>query len=258
MAYMAPDPSDIDRMPRGGFRASCLDRLLETDRLEYLDRDSAGDEHLESTKTQVIGALDWTGRFFKNHQRFAAIALDLVADVPDPRILELGAGHGGVSRQLLADHPSAHVTVTDVDAESVARIAAGDLGGHPRAEVRQMDATAIDAADGSYDLALFALSFHHLRPAQAAQVFAEGTRVADTLLIIDLPRPPAPLHLLRLATMLPAAVLFPFAHDGVISSLRSYSPSALRSLARHADPSIELTLRSGLTSPQIVIATRAR
>ncbi len=258
MAYMVSDAagftSDIDRMPRGGFRASCLDRLLETDRLEYLDRDDVD----ESTKKQVIGALDWTGRFFRNHQRFAAIALDLVADVPDPRILELGAGHGGVSRQLLADHPSARVTVTDLDAESVARIAAGDLGSHPRAEVRQMDATAIDAADDSYDLALFALSFHHLRPSQAARVFAEGTRVADTLLIIDLPRPPAPLHLLRLATMLPAALVLPFAHDGVISSLRSYSPSALRSLAHHADPSIDVELRSGLNLPQIVIARRAR
>ncbi|MGW4100440.1 MULTISPECIES: class I SAM-dependent methyltransferase [unclassified Mycobacterium] len=239
MAYMAPDPSDIDRMPRGGFRASCLDRLLETDR-------------------QASGALDWTSRLFNNDQRFAAIALDLVADVPDPRILELGAGPGGVSRQLLADHPSARVTVTDVDPESVARIAASDVGSHPRAEVRQMDATAIDAADGSYDLALFALSFHRLRPAQAARVFAEGTRVADTLLIIDLPRPPAPLHLLGVATMLPAAVLLPFVHDGVISSLHSYSPSALRSLARHADPSIELTLRGGLNLPQIVIARRTR
>lgn len=254
MAYMAADPSDIDRMPRGGFRASCLDRLLETDRPEYLDRDDVD----SSIKNQVIGALDWTGRFFKNHERFAAIALDLIADVPDPRILELGAGHGGVSRQLLADHPSAHVTVTDLDPESVARIAASDLGSHPRAEVRRMDATAIDAADGSYNLVLFALSFHHLRPAQAARVFAEGTRVADTLLIIDLPRPPAPLHLLRLATMLPAAAVLPFVHDGIISSLRSYSPSALRSLAHHADPSIELTLRSGLTEPQIVIARRGR
>ncbi|MUM27044.1 class I SAM-dependent methyltransferase [Mycolicibacterium sp. CBMA 295] len=257
MAYMDSDTSDIDRMPRGGFRASWLDRLLETDRPEYLDRDSAGDERLDSIKGQVIGALDWTGRFFRNHQRFAAIALDLVADVPDPRILELGAGHGGVSRQLLADHPSARVTVTDVDADSVARIAASDLARHPRAQVRQIDATAIDAADGSYDLVLFALSFHHLRPAQAARVFAEGTRVADTLLIIDLPRPPAPLHLLGLATMLPAAVVLPFVHDGVISSLRSYSPSALRSLARHADPSIDVELRSGLNQPQIVIARAA-
>ncbi|GAS91437.1 class I SAM-dependent methyltransferase [Mycolicibacterium brisbanense] len=239
-------------MPRGGYDASCLDRLLETDRLEYIDRDDAAD----GLKRQVIDALDWTGRIFRNHQKFAAIALDLVADVPDPTILELGAGHGGLSRQLLDDHPSARVTVSDVAPASVDALAAGELGAHPRAQIRELDATEIDAADGSFDLAVFALSFHHLAPAQASRVFAEGTRVADTLLIIDLPRPPAPLHLLRLAAMLPAVPFVPFIHDGVISSLRSYSPSALRSLALHADRSIQIELRSGLTLPQIVIARR--
>ena len=34
---------DIDRMPRGGPDASCLDRLLQTDRREYLDRDDVDD-----------------------------------------------------------------------------------------------------------------------------------------------------------------------------------------------------------------------
>ncbi|WP_029373474.1 class I SAM-dependent methyltransferase [Mycobacterium sp. UM_WWY] len=239
-------------MPRGGYDASCLDRLLETDRLEYIDRDDAAD----GLKRQVIDALDWTGRIFRNHQKFAAIALDLIADVPDPTILELGAGHGGLSRQLLDDHPSARVTVSDVDPALVDALAAGELGVHPRAQIRELDATEIDAADGSFDLAVFALSFHHLTPAQASRVFAEGTRVADTLLIIDLPRPPAPLHLLRLAAMLPAVPFVPFIHDGVISSLRSYSPSALRSLALHADRNIQIELRSGLTLPQIVIARR--
>nr|WP_051111493.1 class I SAM-dependent methyltransferase [Mycobacterium sp. 141] len=243
-------------MPRGGYDASCLDRLLETDRLEYLDRDDDGDGSADARKKQVIDALDWSGRFFGNHEKFAAIALDLVAEVADPRILELGAGHGGLSRQLLVNHPSAHVTVSDIDRASVDALAAGELGTHPRAEVRRLDATAIDAADRSFDLAVFALSFHHLSPAQASRVFAEGTRVADRLLIIDLPRPPALLHLLRLATMLPAAPFVPFIHDGVISSLRSYSPSALRSLALHADRTIQLELRSGLTLPQIVIARR--
>ncbi|SEH59951.1 Methyltransferase domain-containing protein [Mycolicibacterium rutilum] len=249
---MAQSLIDINRMPRGGPDASCLDRLLETDRLEYLDRDDVD----QRVKTSVIRALEWTGERFGNTERFAEVALAEVADVADPRILELGAGHGGLSRKLLDWHPTASLTVTDVDEESVAAMAAGELGEHPRVTVRQMDATAIDAADGAFDLAVFALSFHHLAPAQAARVFAEGTRVAATLVIIDLPRPTSPLHLVRLATMLPFAPLLPFVHDGVISSLRTYSPSALRALAEYADPAIELDLRSGLLSPQVVVARR--
>ncbi len=242
-------------MPRGGPDASCLDRLLQTDRLEYLDRDSDLPADL-ARKRSVIRALDWTGEVFGNHEKFAKIALDQVADVADPKILELGAGHGALSRKLLEWHPTAHLTITDVEPSSVAAIAASDLGSHPRAAVREMDATALDAADGEFSLAVFALSFHHLPPEAAARVIAEGTRAADKLLIIDLPRPPAPLHLLRLATMLPLAPLVPFVHDGVISSLRTYSPSALRALAAHADPSIDLQLQGGLLSPQVAVASR--
>jgi hypothetical protein len=90
-----------------------------------------------------------------------------------------------------------------------------------------MDATAIDAPDGFYDLAVFALSFHHLPPPLAARVFAEGTRVASKLLIIDLRRLPSPLHVVQLASMLPLTKLVPVVHDGFISLLRAYSPSAL-------------------------------
>ncbi|MDF2823143.1 MAG: methylase involved in ubiquinone/menaquinone biosynthesis [Mycobacterium sp.] len=250
MDYMGSSSSDIASMPRGGPDASCLDRLLWTDRLEYLDRDDIDD----AVKRKVIDALEWSGRVFGNHRRFAEIALAEIADVPDPKILELGAGHGAVSKLLLENHPTAQLTVTDVNAESVAGMA--HLGTDPRVTVRQMDATAIDAPDGAFDLALFALSFHHLPPPLAARVFAEGTRVATKLVIIDLPRPPAPVHLLQALTMLPLSFLHPFLHDGLISSLRTYSPSALRALARHADPSIELTLRNGLTSPQITVARR--
>lgn len=252
MGTQAVTDADISRMPRGGPDASCLDRLLQTDRQEYLDRDDVD----ARVKASVIRALDWAGEFFGNHEKFAKIALDEVADVPDTRILELGAGHGALSRKLLEWHPTAHLTVTDIEPASVAAIAAGDLGVHPRATVREMDATALDAADREFDLAVFALSFHHLPPSAAARVLAEGTRAAHKLLIIDLPRPPAPLHILRLATMLPFVPFAPFVHDGVISSLRAYSPSALRALADHADSSIEVEFRGGLFSPQVVVATR--
>jgi ubiquinone/menaquinone biosynthesis C-methylase UbiE len=252
MDYMAREIVDIDRMPRGGPNASCLDRLLQTDRLEYLDRDDVD----EGKKRSVIRALEWTGEAFGNTEKFARIALDEVAEVPDPKILELGAGHGALSRKLLEWHPTATLTVTDVESASVRAIADGELGAHDRASVQEMDAAAIDAPDRHFDLAVFVLSFHHLSPALASRVLAEGTRVAAKLLIIDLPRPPSPLHIVRLATMLPFAPWLPFVHDGVISSLRTYSPSALRALARHADPSIDIELRSGWMSPQVAVASR--
>ena len=146
------------------------------------------------------------------------------------------------------------MTVTDIDPVSVSAMAAGDLGRHPRAVVRRIDATEIDAPDRAYDLALFALSFHHLRPLQAARVLSEGTRVADKLVICDLHRPSAPVHVLRLASMLPF-VFLPFAHDGLISSMRCYSPSAFRALAAHTDPAITVEF-SRLGRNQVVVASR--
>ncbi|MGH3674224.1 MAG: class I SAM-dependent methyltransferase [Mycobacterium sp.] len=251
MTRMGTQVVDIDTMPRGGPDASRLDRLLETDTPEYLDRDD-----VDRLKRKVVRGLERMGNLAGHHTKFARIALDEVADIPDPKILELGSGHGALSRKLLQMHPTAELTVTDIEPTSVAEIAAGDLGSHPRASVRTMDATAIDAPDGHFDLAVFALSFHHLPPRAAARVFAEGTRAAERLLIIDMARPPSGVHIMRLALWLPFAPVMPLAHDGVISSLRSYSRSALRALAEYADPAIGVELRGGFLRRQVVVATR--
>ena len=252
MSDMGVKTIDIDGMPRGGPHASWLDRRLQTDCQEYLDRDDVDDD----LKAQVVRSLDWVGNVFKEHERNTRLVLDEVADVADPAILELGAGHGALSRLILDQHPTATVTVTDLNPASVTTIAAGDLGHHPRATVEVMDATAIGRPDGSYDLAVFALSFHHLPPPQAVQVFAEGTRVAAKLLIIDLPRPPSLMHLVQLATMAPLAAVIPLVHDGLISSLRAYSRSALRALARCADPAIQVQFRNHGLGRQVIVASR--
>ncbi|MCW1957200.1 MAG: class I SAM-dependent methyltransferase, partial [Mycobacterium sp.] len=195
MVYMGSEHSDdLETMPRGGPDASCLDRILQTDRPEYLDRDDVD----ASVKAGVIADLDRVGSIFREHDRNARLVLDEVADVADPRILELGAGHGALSRRLLEEHPTAQLTVSDVDPESVAAMAASDLGSNPRAVVRRVDATEIDAPDGSFDMAVFALPFHPLPPPLAARVPAEAPRVASRFMIIDLAQPPAPLHLIRL------------------------------------------------------------
>ncbi|OBJ15085.1 class I SAM-dependent methyltransferase [Mycobacterium colombiense] len=244
---------DIANMPRGGPNASWLDRRLQTDRLEYLDRDDVDD-----LKRKVIQALDRSGRrrFLGNYTLCARAALREVSDIASPKILELGCGLGGLSRKLLEYRPTAQVTVTDIDPEFVAAIAASDLGSHPRAAVRQMDATAIDAPDRYYDLAVFALSLHHLAPEQAAQVFAEATRVAKKLIVIDLSRRPPPLQLMMLALILPFTRLKPLLHDGIISSLRAYSPSALRALAQYADPAITVEFRARPWGATVMVAVR--
>jgi SAM-dependent methyltransferase len=253
MAHMDRGTRDIVSMPRGGPDASWLDRRLQTNRLEYLDRDDVDD-----LKRAVVRSLDRVERWFGNHNKFALMALDEVANVPCPKILELGSGHGGLSRKLLENHPTAQVTVTDIDPMFVAAIAASDLGSHPRATVRAMNATAIDVPDGYYDLAVFALSLHHLPPELAARVFAEGTRAANKLLIIDARRPPTPVLLVTLAVMLPFIGLSPYAHDGFISSLRAYSPSALRALAYHADPAITVDIRGHWWGALVAVARGAR
>lgn len=255
MVYMDEATRDIVSMPRGGPDASRLSRRLQTDRLEYLDRDD-----VDELKRRVVRALDRSGRrrWIGGYELCARTVLREVADVPSPKILELGSGLGGLSRRLLERHSTAQMTVTDIDPAFVAEIAASDLGSHPRATVREMDATAIDAPDGYYDLAVFALSLHHLPPEQAARVFAEGTRVANKLLIIDLRRPSPPVHLMKLAAARPFTRLSPLLHDGVISSLRAYSRSALRALAQHADPAIAVEFRTRPRGATAMVASRAQ
>jgi hypothetical protein len=145
MAYMDSRISDIVSMPRGGPDASWLDKRLQTDRLEYLDRDDVDD-----LKRKVADSLDRGGRrrWFGVYEKCARIALDEVTDIPSPKILELGSGLGGLACRLLEKHPTAQVTVTDIDPTFVAAIAAAELGSNPRATVREMDATAIDARMG--------------------------------------------------------------------------------------------------------------
>jgi SAM-dependent methyltransferase len=231
---VAIDPA-IAEMPRGGPDASWLDRRLQTDALEYTDRYDIPDE----VKQKVISALDWMGTRTGQHEENARIALRLVADIPNPRILELGAGHGKLSAKILQLHPTATVTISDLDPTSVAEISAGELGTDPRVRTQVVDAAAIDAEDDSYDLVVFAQAFHHLPPAIAYRAIAEATRVASRFLVIDLKRQ-SPLLLLltplAMGTMAVVPRLKPLMHDGFISGLRAYSRSAFVALGTAADP----------------------
>jgi SAM-dependent methyltransferase len=162
-----------------------------------------------------------------------------VVDIPNPRILELGAGHGKPSATILEMHPTATVTISDLDPTSVANISASELGQHSRVRTQVVDATAIDAGDDSYDLVVFAQAFHHLPPATAVRAIAEATRVGRRFVVIDLKRQ-SPLGLvvtpLMVAPLAAAAKMRPSfryaMHDGIISALRAYSGSAFVALGK--------------------------
>ncbi|ASL15298.1 MULTISPECIES: class I SAM-dependent methyltransferase [Mycobacterium] len=256
------DQTAVATMPRGGPDASWLDRRFETDALEYLDRDDVSDE----VKQKVIRMLDRIGTLTNQHETFAQLALDVVGDIPNPRVLELGAGHGKLSAKILELHPTATVTVSDVDSTSVANITASELGTHPRAHAKVIDATAIDAPDDSYDLVVFALAFHHLPPAIACRAIAEATRVGKRFLVIDLKRR-TPLATLMFPVMalpvnlalLPWSWIPPSVHDGFISALRAYSTSALEALGHAAGPGIRVEVlpsprRLGMPSNAVVFS----
>lgn len=244
-----PTPDVIDQriatMPRGGPEASWLDRRFQTNALEYLDRDDVPDE----VKQKVIGMLDLLGTLTNEHERLARTALEVVANVANPRILELGAGHGKLSAKIIELHPTATVTVSDLDPTSVANIAATPLGANPRVRTQVIDATAIDAADESYDLVVFAQAFHHLPPAIAWRAIAEATRVGKRFLVVDLKRQ-SPLRTLLLPVVampvnlahVPWSWIWPGLHDGFISALRAYSPSAFETLGRAADPEMRIEM----------------
>jgi SAM-dependent methyltransferase len=244
MAAAVSDSNELRNMPRGGPGASWLNQLLQTDRLECLDRDDVREE----VKQTIIAALRRMGERYGTHEKQARFIARMLDDSRTPKVLELGAGHGELSRHILSMHAGAQLTVTDINPSSVANIASGPLGANPRATTRVMDATQIDAEERSYDLVVLSTAFHHLPPVAACRAIAEGTRVGNQFVVIDGMRPRALVLLLLLAIWLPLGGLMAAVipkrrwvfHDGIISMLRLYSTSAFVALGHAAAPRLKV------------------
>ena len=236
-------------MPRGGPEAPWWDRKFETARDEYIDRPDS-DEKCH----RALRGLDRLQRLTLGYRTVARHALAQLDGVEAPRVLELGTGYGRVAQRLLDRHPTARITVSDVNPRVVERLGAGALGRHPRVTTAVLDATAIDAPDGAWDLAVCATSAHHLPPAGVAALLREGTRVAGRLLIVDGWRSPL---LLGAAPLMVLTGGLPHAHDGVISLRKVYSSAALRALAARCGAPVRLRTRFAPPGYLVAVATRA-
>jgi ubiquinone/menaquinone biosynthesis C-methylase UbiE len=96
--------------------------------------------------------------------------------------LEIGAGSGVMSAQLLAAFPLLRMVVTDYDPQMVrtARRSLRSFG--DRADVQRADASDLPFADGRFDLVLSAAMLHHVpvwqdAVAQAVRVLRPGGRL---------------------------------------------------------------------------------
>ncbi|OBJ10902.1 class I SAM-dependent methyltransferase [Mycobacterium sp. 1465703.0] len=243
MTTSATHTPPVKDMPRGGPDASWLNRHLQTEVLEYTDRYDIPDQ----IKQYVVTALDDMGTRQGTHASTAQLAVDLVAGIDNPRIPKLGAGHGRLCDHILHLHPTAELTISDLDPHSVSSVANGPLGHHSRVRTKVVDATNIDDPDDSYDLVVFANAFYHLPPPVAAKAIANATRVGKTFLVIDFKRMPSlalallPLTLPAIAFRVrPLAAARAVMHDAYISALLAYSPSAFIALGKAVDPDMQI------------------
>jgi ubiquinone/menaquinone biosynthesis C-methylase UbiE len=89
--------------------------------------------------------------------------------------LEVGAGHGAMAAQVLAEHPRLRLTATDVD-ERMLALARERLAPYgDRARVERADALKLPFKDHSFDVALSFLMLHHVERWEEA--LAELVRV---------------------------------------------------------------------------------
>ncbi|MBB1256162.1 class I SAM-dependent methyltransferase [Streptomyces sp. OF3] len=223
-------------MPRGGPDASWWDRRYETRREEYIDRPETG-----ARCRQALRGLDRFQRLSGGYRTYSRLAVAAVGDdVPRPRVLELGAGHGRLARHVLARRPGARVTVSDVNPLVVEALRAGPLGRDRRIEIVRLDATAIDRPDGAYDVAVLTTCLHHLPPSGVAAVLREGTRVARRLLVVDGWRNPLYLAAVPLMALTGG---WAQAHDGFVSLRRMYGAAAVHALAERCGAPVRVRTR---------------
>jgi ubiquinone/menaquinone biosynthesis C-methylase UbiE len=89
--------------------------------------------------------------------------------------LEIGAGLGGLTAQLLTLFPQFRMVATDTDTERVGMAEQVLSGFGKRASVQRADAVALPFPDGRFDLVLSAAMLHHV--IEWDKALAEAVRV---------------------------------------------------------------------------------
>ncbi len=101
----------------------------------------------------------------------AVDALEL-GRLENPRVLDLGAGTGGFSQEVINAHPASRVELTDLSAPMLDR-ARARFAADPRFSFRELDIVSGDFGTG-WDRVISSFVIHHLSHEAKREVFAKA------------------------------------------------------------------------------------
>ena len=151
-------------------------------------------------------------------------------------VVDVGGGRGDLAVRIVrwarrAGRP-VRVIVLDHDATTLA-LARRRTARYSEIALVRADATALPLRAGAVDVAVAALTLHHLTPDEATAALTAMTAAARVVVVNDLLRTPVALALVWLATR--ALRLHPVSrHDGPLSVRRAYSADELTALGRRS------------------------
>ncbi|HSH83052.1 MAG TPA: methyltransferase domain-containing protein [Herpetosiphonaceae bacterium] len=160
--------------------------------------------------------------------------LRLAAGVPGPaRVVDVGAGGADAAIALarFAGRSGRRFRVTALDAgRPIARIARRNVAAHPEVEVVVADGCSIPARAATFDVAVCAMTLHHLSEPDAVVLLRELDRVTSRgFVVVDLRRGPAAFAGAWLATRLLTRNRLS-RYDGPLSVRRAFSLDEMRHL----------------------------
>ncbi|HEX6211466.1 MAG TPA: methyltransferase domain-containing protein [Methylomirabilota bacterium] len=190
---------------------------------------------LHATLDDLDGLNAWFGGYALTLSRVRRAE----ARLPRGRLLvvvDVGGGRGdfavNVVRWARRRRRPVLVLVVDSDA-TVLAVARRRTAGYPEIALVQADAAGLPVRDGAADVAVAALTLHHLDPEAAVGCLAAMAAASSVAVVNDLLRTRGSLVLVWLATRL--LRLHPVSrHDGPLSVRRAYSTHELTELAEKA------------------------
>jgi SAM-dependent methyltransferase len=201
---------------------------------ERLDGPLPGAE-LEATLDDIDRLNAWFGGYALTLAHIRRVAARLPRGRPLV-VVDVGGGRGDLAVKIVRwarrHARPVRVRVVDVDAAMLA-LARRRTAAYPEILLVQAAAGALPLRQGAADVAVAALTLHHLEPDAAVACLAEMTSAASLAIVNDLLRTIPALTLVWLTTRL--LRLHPISrHDGPVSVRRAYSAGEIAALAGRA------------------------